>query len=71
MLIRMDSNATRTKITLKRLNLLRKYIYDCAHSITLPKWEEVLHRIDMCYVIKYAIAEARGTVYKVLREWNC
>jgi hypothetical protein len=70
MLMGVDSNLSRSKITLKRLNLLRKYIYDCAHQVVVPKWEEVLHRIDMCYVIEYAIAERNGTVYKVLREWE-
>jgi hypothetical protein len=27
------------------------------HLLEIPKWDKVLHRIDMCYVIEYAIAE--------------
>jgi hypothetical protein len=70
MLAKADSERTRTKVTLKRLGILRKYIYDCIHSGAMPKWEDVLTCIDKAYVIEYAIGDANGHVLKVLKEWE-
>jgi hypothetical protein len=33
----------RKKITLKRLNILHRYMYSCVHAKAMPRWEEVLH----------------------------
>jgi hypothetical protein len=70
MLAGVDSSSLRTKVTLKRLGILRKYIYDCTHAQVNPRWDEVLICIDKTYVIEYAIANAKGHVQKVLREWE-
>jgi hypothetical protein len=66
----MDTDKDRKKILLKRLNILRKYIYSCIHAKAMPKWEEVLYQIDQAYVLEYAIADKAGAVHKVLREWD-
>jgi hypothetical protein len=42
----MDTDKDRKKILLKRLNILRKYIYSCIHAKAMPKGEEVLYQID-------------------------
>jgi hypothetical protein len=70
MLAGADSDNSRTKVTLKRLGILRKYIYGCIYSGAMPKWEDVLTCIDKAYVIEYAIGDANGHVLKVLKEWE-
>jgi hypothetical protein len=70
MLAGADSDRTRTKVTLKRLGILRKYIYDCIHSGAMPKWEDVLTFIAKACVIEYAIGDANSNVLKVLRKWE-
>jgi hypothetical protein len=66
----MDTNLDQKKITLKRLNILRRYVYSCVHEKTMPRWEEVLHQIDQAYILEYAIADKAGVVHKVLQEWE-
>jgi hypothetical protein len=66
----MDTNLDQRKITLKHLNLLRRYVYSCVHAKAMPRWEEILHQIDQAYVLEYAIADKAGVVHKVLREWE-
>jgi hypothetical protein len=63
-------NLDRKKITLKRLNILRRYVYSCVHAKAMPRWEEVLHQIDQAYMLEYAIADKAGVVHKVLQEWE-
>jgi hypothetical protein len=66
----MDTNLDQKKITLKRLNILRRYVYSCVHAKVMPRWEEVLHQIDQAYVLEYAMADKAGVVQKVLQEWE-
>jgi hypothetical protein len=66
----MDTNLDQKKIMLKRLNILRRYVYGCARAKAMPRWEEVLYQIDQAYVLEYAIADKAGVVHKVLREWE-
>jgi hypothetical protein len=66
----MDTNLDQKKITLKRLNILRRYVYSFVHAKAMPRREEVLHHIDQAYVLEYAIADKVGVVHKVLQEWE-
>jgi hypothetical protein len=59
--IGFDTNTPRSRLTIKRLAILREHIYDCVHSGATPKWETVLHQIDVCYIIEYAIEDRSGT----------
>jgi hypothetical protein len=70
MLAGADSNVTRSKVTLKRLGILRKYVYDCIHSGQMSRWENVLVCMDKAYVIEYAIGNSNGHIHKGLREWE-
>jgi hypothetical protein len=65
-----DSAMDRKKITLKRLGILRKYVYNCIHSGAMPRWDNVVECIEKTYVIEYAIGDANGHVFKVLKEWE-
>jgi hypothetical protein len=57
-------------ITLKRLGILCKSVYDCNNDCRVPRWEEILSAIDRLYVTEYGIAERGGRVDKVLKEWG-
>jgi hypothetical protein len=53
----------------KKINVLRKCIYDAAHARVIPRWEQVVKNIDRLYVLEYVIGEKSGRVHTVLKEW--
>jgi hypothetical protein len=65
-----DSETDRSKLLLKRLGILRKYIYDSLYSGNIPRWDGVLTCIDKVYVQEYSIGDSNGHVYKVLKDWE-
>jgi hypothetical protein len=69
-LIGVEVRIARDKLSLKRLGILRKSVYDCNHDCRVPKWDEILTAIDRLYVIEYGIAERGGRIDKVLKDWG-
>ena len=69
-MIGIDTRIPRDKLTLKKLGILRKTVYDCNHDCRTPKWEEVLVAIDRLYITEYGIAERNGRIDKVLTDWG-
>jgi hypothetical protein len=55
--IGLDNNSDRSHIINKKINVLRKIIYDAAHARVIPRWEHVVKNIDRLYVLEYAIGE--------------
>jgi hypothetical protein len=68
--IGLDNNSDRSRIINKKINVLRKCIYDAAHARVIPRWEQVVQNIDRLYVLEYSIGEKSGRVHKVLKEWG-
>jgi hypothetical protein len=60
--IGLNNNSNRSHIINKKINVLRKCIYDAAHARVM--------NIDRLYVLEYAIGEKSGRVHKVLEEWD-
>jgi hypothetical protein len=54
----------RTRLELKKLNILRKCIYDSVHA------ESILRCIDKTYVIEYAIADKTNSLIKHFGNWE-
>jgi hypothetical protein len=54
----------RTRLELKKLNILRKCIYDSVHA------ESIICCIDKTYVIEYAIADKTNSLIKHFRNWE-
>jgi exonuclease III len=69
-LIGVDTNVSRTSLQLKKLNILRKCMYDAVHAEVILRWEHVLKSVDNLYIIEYAIADRNGTILKHLRNWE-
>jgi hypothetical protein len=69
-IIGADKNKERSKLTNKKLGVLRKCVYDSVHAQVTLKWEQVLKSIDNLYIIEYSIGEKNGRVHKVLKEWD-
>jgi hypothetical protein len=57
-LIGIDSSIERSLITIKRLSILRKPLYDFNHQDIKLRWEMFINRVDEIYVIEYAIEYA-------------
>jgi hypothetical protein len=53
----MDPKIERSLITIKRLNILKKQLYDFNHQDIKLRWEMYLNWVDEIYVIEYAIAD--------------
>jgi hypothetical protein len=61
----------RDKLTLKRLGILRKILYDVKYNCTrIPVWEEVIAVVDNQYITEYGIAERDGKDDRVLKDWG-
>jgi hypothetical protein len=69
-LIGVDTNVSRTRLQLKKLNILRKCMYDAVHAEVILRWENVLKSVDNLYIIEYAIADQNGTILKHLKNWE-
>ena len=68
--IGIDPSCNREQLTLKKLNILRKCIYDHNHRDEEIVWEMVLHRIDRIYTIEYCIADRNNKLASHLKHWN-
>jgi hypothetical protein len=69
-LIGIDPLIERSLIMIKRLNILRKQLYDFnRHDIKL-RWEMFLNRVDEIYIIEYAIADRSNKLPLHLKIWD-
>ena len=69
-LIGMDPEKKRSKGQLKKLNILRKVIYDCNREEVTPKWEKYLTNAETIYTMEYVISDKNDTVFKCLQSWD-
>jgi hypothetical protein len=54
----------------KRLNILRKQVYDFNHQDIKLRWEMFLDQVDNIYIIKYAIADRSNKLPLHLKIWD-
>jgi hypothetical protein len=69
-LIGFDTNIKRTRLQMKKLNILRKCMYDAVHAEAVLRWEDVLKSVENMYIIEYAIADKSGCILKHLKNWE-
>ena len=69
-IIGCDPNSKRPKLTMKRLGILRRMIYQCNHKDEKPKWGVFLEQMDKCYTYEYAIADRNGKIMQHLKFWE-
>ena len=69
-LIGIDPLIERSLIMIKRLNILRKQLYDFKHQDIKLKWEMFLNRVDEIYIIEYVIAERSNKLPLHLKIWD-
>ena len=69
-LLGCDPAVPRPPLERKKLNLLRKYIYDCNHTDVTPRWEKYLQYMDRVYSYEYAIADKNDKIQAHLKIWN-
>ena len=69
-LVGIDSGMHRTKLQLKKLNILRKCMYDAVHAGATLRWEEMLSCVENLYVIEYAIADKNNSLLKHFKSWE-
>jgi hypothetical protein len=69
-LIGMDPSTERSLIMIKRLNILRKQLYDFSHQDIKLRWEMFLNRVDEIYIIEYAIADRSNKLPLHLKIWD-
>jgi hypothetical protein len=55
---------------MKKLNILRKCMYDAVHAEAVLRWEDVLKSVENMYIIEYAIADKSGCILKHLKNWE-
>jgi hypothetical protein len=60
----------RCLIVIKRLNILRKQLYDFNHRDNKLRWEMFLNRVDEIYIIEYAIADRSDKLPLHLKIWD-
>ena len=58
----MDPSRQWTKLFAKRINILRKLIYQYNHRDEKPRWGNYLGLVERVYVYEYAIADEKGKV---------
>jgi hypothetical protein len=69
-LIGIDPRIERSLITIKRLSILRKQLYDFNHQDIKLRWEMFINRVDEIYVIEYAIADRNDKLPLHLKIWD-
>ena len=69
-LIGVDPNQQRKKLILKKLNILRRMIYQSNHADEKPRWGKYLELIDRVYTYEYAIADEGGKVLQHPKIWK-
>jgi hypothetical protein len=60
----------RSLITIKRLSILRKTLYDFNHQDIKLRWEMFINRVDDIYVIEYGIADRNDKLPLQLKIWD-
>ena len=66
----IDPSINRTKLTIKKLGLLRRLIYQSNHRDESPKWGQFLELVEQVYTFEYAIAERNGRIPQHLLHWE-
>jgi hypothetical protein len=69
-LIGMDPLIERSLIMKKRLNILRKQLYDFNHQDIKLRWEMFINTVDEIYIIEYAIADRSNKLPLPLQIWD-
>ena len=69
-LIGVDPSRKRTKLFTKRINILRRLIYQFNHRDEKPRWGNYLDLVERVYVYEYAIADEKGKVLQHLKIWG-
>jgi hypothetical protein len=69
-LIGIDPRIERRLITIKRLSILRKQLFDFNHQDIKLRWEMFINRVDEIYVIEYAIADRNDKLLLHLKIWD-
>jgi hypothetical protein len=69
-LIGIDTLIERSLIMIKRLNILRKQLYDFNHQDIKLRWEIFLNRVDEIYIIEYSIADRSDKLPLHLKIWD-
>jgi hypothetical protein len=68
--IGMDPLIERSLIMIKRLNILRKQLYDFNHQDIKLRWEMFHNRVDEISIIEYAIADRSNKLPLQLKIWD-
>jgi hypothetical protein len=69
-LIGFDNRMHRHPLILKKLNILRKYIYDANSHNEKIEWEVYTNLLERIYTIEYSIAAKHGRELKCLKVWQ-
>jgi hypothetical protein len=69
-LIGIDPLIERSLIMIKRLNILRKQLYDFNHQDIKLRWEMFINQVDEIYIIEYAIADRSDKLPLHLKIWD-
>ena len=68
--IGIDTNIKRSKIILKKLNILRRAMHNFNHKDEILRWGTYLEMIENIYTIEYAIADRNDRVLQHLQHWE-
>jgi hypothetical protein len=66
----IDPLIERSLIMIKRLNILRKQLYDFNHQDIKLRWEMFINRVDEIYIIECAIADRSDKLPLHLEIWD-
>ena len=69
-LIGIDTTIQRSKLTLKRLGILRKAIYDHNHRDETLRWQGYLYLLERIYTMEYSIADSKGRLDRHFKAWD-
>jgi hypothetical protein len=69
-LIGIDPLIERSLIMIKRLNILRKQLYDFNHQDIKLRLEMFINPMDEIYIIEYAIADRSDKLPLHLKIWD-
>jgi hypothetical protein len=65
-----DTNSQLSQLNRKRLNILRKFIYNQNHLHETPRWASFRDYIGKAYVYEYSIAAKKGKLALHFQTWD-
>jgi hypothetical protein len=69
-LVGLNTNIPRKPGWLKRLNVVRKYVYDCNRKDKIMTWEGAVASWERVYVEEYAIGDRQDRLIHILTAWE-